>query len=87
MSLDALWTATAGLKATQAAISVVSQNVANAGTAGYVRRTIETVSTAPGNTGVAAGTVTRSFDAAALKQLRSETAGASYTETPVKAHA
>lgn len=81
MSLDALWTATAGLKATQAAISVVSQNVANAGTAGYVRRTIGTVSTAPGNSGVASGAVTRSFDAAALKQLRSETAGAAYTAT------
>lgn len=81
MSLDALWTATAGLKSTQAAINVVSQNVANAGTAGYVRRTIDTVSTAPGNTGVASGAVTRSFDAAALKQLRSETAGAAYTST------
>lgn len=79
--MDALWTATAGLKATQAAINVVSQNVANAGTAGYVRRTIDTVSTAPGNTGVASGAVTRSFDAAALKQLRSETAGAAYTAT------
>ncbi len=81
MSLNALWTATAGLKATQAAINVVSQNVANAGTAGYVRRTIDTVSTAPGNTGVASGAVTRSFDAAALKQLRSETAGSGYTAT------
>ncbi|MCJ2015361.1 flagellar hook-associated protein FlgK [Methylobacterium sp. J-076] len=81
MSLDALWTATAGLKATQAAISVVSQNVANSGTAGYVRRTIDTVASAPGNTGVSTGVVTRSFDAAALKQLRAETAGAAYTST------
>lgn len=81
VSLDALWTATAGLKATQAAINVVSQNVANAGTAGYVRRTIDTMSMAPGNTGVTTGAVTRSFDAAALKQLRSETAGTAYTST------
>jgi len=81
VSLDAIWTSTAGLKATQAAINIVSQNVANAGTAGYVRRTIDTVSTAPGNTGIGVGTVTRSFDAAALKQLRSETAGAAYTST------
>lgn len=81
MSLDAIWTSTAGLKATQAAINIVSQNVANAGTAGYVRRTVDTVSTTPGNTGVGVGTVTRSFDAAALKQLRSETAGAAYTST------
>ena len=81
MSLNALWTATAGLKATQAAINVVSQNVANSGTAGYVRRTLDTVSTGPGNSGVAVGAVTRSFDAAALRQLRLETAGAAYTAT------
>ncbi len=78
--MNAIWNATAGLKATQAAINVVSQNVANSGTAGYVRRTISTVST-EGNLGVTVGAVTRSFDAAALKQLRSETAGAAYTTT------
>ncbi len=81
MSLNALWTATAGLKATQAAINVVSQNVANSGTAGYVRRTLDTVATGAGNSGVATGTVTRSFDTAALRQLRLETAGAAYTAT------
>ena len=43
MSLNALSTATAGLAATQAAINIVSQNVANAGTAGYVKRTLTTV--------------------------------------------
>ncbi|WP_449409916.1 flagellar hook-associated protein FlgK [Methylobacterium komagatae] len=80
MSMNAIWNATAGLKATQAAINIVSQNVANSGTAGYVRRTISTVST-EGNLGVTVGAVTRSFDAAALKQLRSETAGAAYTTT------
>ncbi len=37
--------------------------------------------TGPGNSGVAVGAVTRNFDAAALKQLRSETAGAAYTAT------
>ncbi|MCJ2066992.1 flagellar hook-associated protein FlgK [Methylobacterium sp. J-088] len=81
MSLNALSTATAGLAATQAAINVVSQNVANAGTAGYVKRTISTVSTGPNNSGVAAGQITRSFDAAALNQLRLETSGAAYTST------
>ncbi|MEL6062894.1 MULTISPECIES: flagellar hook-associated protein FlgK [unclassified Methylobacterium] len=81
MSLNALSTATAGLAATQAAINVVSQNVANAGTAGYVKRTLSTVSTGPNNSGVAAGQITRSFDAAALSQLRLETSGAAYTST------
>ena len=81
MTVSALWTSTAGLRATQAAINVVSQNVANAGTAGYVRRRLDTVSTGVNNSGVAVGTVARSFDAAALKQLRLETAGAAYTAT------
>ena len=81
MPLNALQTATAGLKATQTAIGLVSQNVANAGTAGYVKRTIATVSSGPGNSGVAVGAITRSFDAAALKQLRLETAGSAYTST------
>ncbi len=81
MSLNALSTATAGLAATQAAINIVSQNVANAGTAGYVKRTLSTVSVGPNNSGVAVGQITRSFDAAALNQLRLETSGAAYTST------
>ena len=81
MSINALSTATAGLKATQAAIGIVSQNVANAGTAGYVRRTLNPVAAGLNNSGVATGTIARSFDAAALKQLRLETAGAAYTAT------
>lgn len=81
MSLNALSTANAGLAATQAAINIVSQNVANAGTAGYVKRTLTSVSSGIGNSGVATGTITRSFDDAALKQLRLETAGSSYTST------
>ncbi|MER2265525.1 flagellar hook-associated protein FlgK [Methylobacterium oxalidis] len=81
MSVNALGTATAGLQAMQAAIGLVSQNVANAGTAGYVRRTLTPVSQGAANNGVAVGTVTRTFDEAALRQLRLETAGAAYTGT------
>ena len=81
MSMNALSNATAGLAATQAAINVVSQNVANAGTAGYVKRTLSSVANGPNGLGVSSGTVTRSFDAAALKQLRLETSGAAYTST------
>src|SRR5689334_10686724 len=81
MSLNAISTSSAGLAATQAAINIVSQNVANAGTAGYVKRTLSTVATGTNNSGVAAGTITRSFDAAALNQLRLETSGAAYTGT------
>ncbi len=79
MALDAFSTATAGLRVTQAQIGVVSQNIANVGTAGYVRRTLSPVTTGSGNAGVATGTVGRALDAAALKQLRSETSGAAYT--------
>ncbi|MDP4022624.1 flagellar hook-associated protein FlgK [Methylobacterium sp. NEAU 140] len=81
MSMNALSNATAGLAATQAAINVVSQNVANAGTVGYVKRTLAPVAGGTNNLGVAAGTITRSFDAAALNQLRLETSGAAYTGT------
>ena len=79
MAVDALSTAGAGLRLTQAQIGIVSQNVANAGTVGYVRRTLTAVTTGPGNSGVASGAVARSLDAAALKQLRLETSGAAYT--------
>ncbi|TXN24488.1 flagellar hook-associated protein FlgK [Methylobacterium sp. WL9] len=79
MSINALNTATAGLRLTQAQIGIVSQNVANAGTVGYIKRTLDSVTTGPGNSGVATGTVGRTLDAAALKQLRLETSGAAYT--------
>ena len=79
MALDAFSTATAGLRVTQAQIGIVSQNVANVGTAGYVRRTISSVTSGPGNSGVATGTIARALDTAALKQLRAETSGAAYT--------
>ncbi len=83
MSLNALNTATAGLQVTQAAIGLVSQNVANAGTAGYVKRSLTSVSTL-GNSGVATGTIGRTLDAVSLKQLRLETAGAAYTGLSAK---
>ena len=81
MTLNALNTATAGLKATQAQIGLVSRNVANVGTAGYVKRTLTTISDGPGNSGVATGAIARVIDGAALRQLRSETAGSAYTAT------
>ena len=53
MSFNAINTATAGLKVTQAAIGVVSQNIANVGTAGYTKRTLTPVGEGVGNSGVA----------------------------------
>lgn len=79
MSFNAVNTATAGLRATQASIGVVSQNIANVGTVGYSKRTLTTVTQGVGNAGVAIGTIGRALDAASLKQLRMETSGAAYT--------
>ena len=67
MSLSALNTAAAGLKTTQAAIGIVSQNIANVGTTGYVKRSLDTVAQGPGNSGVAIGTINRVFDENSLK--------------------
>ncbi|WP_137975210.1 flagellar basal body protein, partial [Salmonella enterica] len=59
MAFDAFTTATAGLRLTQSQIGVVSQNIANVGTVGYVRRSLSPITTGPGNSGVASGTITR----------------------------
>lgn len=79
MSFNAVNTATAGLRATQASIGVVSQNIANVGTVGYSKRTLTTVTQGVGNAGVAIGTIGRALDTASQKQLRMETSGAAYT--------
>lgn len=81
MSLgDALSIAMAGLRANQAAMSLVSSNVANAETPGYVRKTTDQVTTNTGSTGsgVNINGVNRELDQYVLTQLRTETSGASY---------
>lgn len=81
MSLgDALSIAMAGLRANQAAMSLVSSNVANAETPGYVRKTIDQVTTNTGSTGsgVNVNGVNRELDQYIQTQLRAETSGASY---------
>lgn len=81
MSFNAIQIANSGLAATQAAIDVVAGNISNAGTAGYVRRSTNTVSTVAGNgaSGVRIGEITRALGPLAQRQLRLETAGAAYT--------
>src|SRR5258708_1725681 len=81
MSLgDALSIAMAGLRANQAAMSLVSSNVANAETPGYVRKTTDQVTTNTGSTGsgVNINGVNRELDQYVVTQLRTETSGASY---------
>lgn len=81
MSLgDALSIAMAGLRANQAAMSLVSSNVANAETPGYVRKTVDQVTTNTGSTGsgVNINGINRELDEFVQTQLRTETSGAGY---------
>lgn len=73
-------TAVGGLNASQAGMGVVSQNVANAGRAGYIRREISTVE---GNTGSSTNTtpIQRLLDKVVQHQLWQETSSAAYTST------
>src|SRR5829696_1212003 len=79
--LSALNAATSGLRVTQAGIGVVSQNVANADTAGYTRRRLAPIQQLAGErtSGVRAGDIERVIDLVAQRQLRLETSGAAYT--------
>lgn len=80
MSLSqALSTAMAGLRVTQSQLSVVSGNVANAQTPGYVRKTLDQVTTAAGGgISVTTAAIQRELDQLVQTQLRTETSGASY---------
>jgi len=79
---QALSTAMSGLRANQAALSLVSSNVANAETPGYVRKTINQIQTVSGSgVGVQTLGVNRTLDTYIQTQLRTETSGASYANT------
>jgi flagellar hook-associated protein 1 FlgK len=83
MSLSqALATAMSGLRANQAALALVSSNVANADTPGYVKKTLNQVAstTADYGSGVRINGVNRELDQYILSQLRTETSGASYAD-------
>ena len=81
MSLtQALAAAVSGLRVSQAGLSIVAGNVANAGTPGYVRKTVSQVTLAPGGnaTGVRMTGVQRQLDDYVQRQLRGESAGSGY---------
>src|SRR5947199_7046499 len=83
MSLSqALATAVSGLHATQAGLSIVAANVANAETPGYVRKTPAQVTTAAGDLGVGVrvAAINRELDQYIQRQLRVESSGASYAD-------
>ncbi len=73
----ALGTSISGLRSAQVGIGVVSQNVANAGTPGYVRRTVSNVDSVSGGTvGVSNPNVQRLLDRIVQHQLCHESEGA-----------
>lgn len=84
MSLSqALVSAMSGLKVNQSGLTLVAANVANAGTAGYVRKTINQVAVAGNNTGIGVrvSAVQRELDTFVQRQLRVENGGANYAST------
>jgi flagellar hook-associated protein 1 FlgK len=83
MSLgSALATAMTGLRANQAALSIVSSNIANSQTPGYVTRTTNQTETLSGDAGanVSVDGVSRQLNQFIQTQLRTETAGGAYAD-------
>ena len=77
---SALGSALSGLKASQSGLDLVAANVANARTPGYTKKTLVTEASVAGGVtnGVRVSDVRRELDVYLQRQLRSETAGASY---------
>ena len=75
---QALNTSLSGLRATQAGLSLIGSNVANAQTPGYVRKTLVVAASAAGDAGssVRVIAVNREIDQYLQRQLRVESAGA-----------
>jgi flagellar hook-associated protein 1 len=79
MSLSqALATAVTGLRAAQVGLSIVADNVANAETQGYLRKTpvVRAISTG----GVHVDSINRQLDQYIQRQLRAESSGAGYAD-------
>ena len=75
---SALATAMSGLRANQAALSIISSNVANAQTPGYVAQNPNQIEVASGGFGSTVTTtgVNRQLDLFVQNQLRTETSAA-----------
>lgn len=79
---SALASAMSGLRANQAALSIVSSNVANSQTPGYVAQTPNQIEVTTGDFGSTAKTtgVSREIDSYVQNQLRTETGGSGYAD-------
>jgi flagellar hook-associated protein 1 len=70
-----------GLQVTQSALQIVGANVANAQTPGYVRKTLDQVSTAAGQSiSVRTGAINRQLDQLIQTQLRTATSGGAFAD-------
>jgi flagellar hook-associated protein 1 len=80
---QALTSAVSGLRVTQSALSIVSGNIANAETPGYIKKGVSQVAAASANItiGVRLSSVNRELDTYLQTQLRSETSGGTYANT------
>ena len=80
---SALATAMSGLSANQAALSIISSNVANAQTPGYVTQNVNQIEVASGTNGSSVTTtgVNRELDLFVQSQLRTQTSGGAYQVT------
>src|ERR1700754_3122924 len=79
---QALSTAMSGLRATQNSLALVSSNVANAETPGYVKKTVNQVTGSTGDYGssVLINGVNRQLDQYLQSQVRTESSGAAYAD-------
>jgi flagellar hook-associated protein 1 FlgK len=82
MSVSALSSAISGLRASQAGMGLIAQNVANADNPNYTRKSLESRTQAIGErvVGVRSTTAQRSLDTLLQRTLRTEVAGGSYAD-------
>jgi flagellar hook-associated protein 1 len=83
MSLtQALGSALSGLQVTQAGLSIVASNVANAQTPGYVRKSVSQVAIGGGDSGIGVRVtaINRELDTFTQRQLQTETSGGAYAD-------
>jgi|SoiMethySBSTD1v2_1073268.scaffolds.fasta_scaffold61270_2 flagellar hook-associated protein 1 FlgK len=80
---QALTSAVSGLRVTQSSLSIVSGNISNAETPGYVRKSVTQVAAASANItiGVRLSAVNRELDTYLQAQLRTESSGGTYAGT------
>lgn len=85
---SAMSAALSGLRASQIGLDVVADNVSNAGSTGFTRKSLgNTQQVIAGETnGVRVGDITRSLDTLLQRQMLAENSGSGYTTTKVSYH-